>query len=130
MGYALGGEAIRRIAGDRIKHASKALRREGVLAMAAVRIIPVAPYTLVNVAAAGRRISSFATIMIGTFLGMTPGVLAMIVFVDQLWSVIRNPNITQIGVAATVMLSLWVGTILLRRWLRKRGRGNACQLLN
>ena len=94
------------------------MARPGLMTIIALRIIPVAPFTVVNVVAGASelRLRDFA---LGTLIGMLPGIVALSFLAERLLAVLRSPDafslLSLVGVAAIVMLSLAV----LRRWLRR-----------
>lgn len=68
--------AERFTAGGRARRAVGALREAGVLAIAGVRLVPVAPFTVVNLAAGscGVPLRSF---LLGTLIGLSPGIAVL-----------------------------------------------------
>ena len=60
IGRWLGRDAVRRLAGARANRLSEHIGRRGVLAMVVLRLLPIAPFTVVNPSPA-RRISACAT---------------------------------------------------------------------
>jgi uncharacterized membrane protein YdjX (TVP38/TMEM64 family) len=60
IGHRLGHQTVRRLAGSRLEQLSQRLARQGLLTVIAVRIIPVAPFTVINLIA-GVRLSACAT---------------------------------------------------------------------
>jgi uncharacterized membrane protein YdjX (TVP38/TMEM64 family) len=93
----------------------RAMARQGVLAMALVRNLPVAPFGLVNLIAGASHIH-FRDYLLGTALGMLPGVLAITLLGDSLGRLIRQPSWTNVLLALAV-----IGCILLAAWwLRRR----------
>ena len=50
-GRLLGREAIQRLGGDRVNRLNRRLAKRGWLTMALVRVVPVAPFTVVNLMA-------------------------------------------------------------------------------
>jgi len=72
------------------------LRARGLLAVVAIRVVPVAPFTLTNLAcgAAGIRPLDFG---LGTLIGMSPGLLAMALVGDRLLQVLLHPGAGEIG---------------------------------
>ncbi len=65
--------------------------RHGTLAVALVRAIPVAPYTVVNLLLGATRIDRLQYIA-GTALGMTPGIIVNAFFVDRIVAALREPT--------------------------------------
>jgi phospholipase D1/2 len=76
VGRSLWRDTIRRIAGRHVDRVSRRLGRHGVLSMAVVRLVPVAPFTIVNLVAGALhvRLDQF---LAGTILGMAPGIVAL-----------------------------------------------------
>ena len=70
----LGRETVSRLAGPRLARADALLARRGALAVAAGRLIPVTPFTLVSYAGglSGIRLRSY---LAGSALGLVPGTL-------------------------------------------------------
>jgi uncharacterized membrane protein YdjX (TVP38/TMEM64 family) len=70
---------------------NRLISKHGALAVAAVRMIPVAPYSLVNLAAGAVRVP-FREFVVGTFLGMSPGVFGITFFENQVEELLRDPK--------------------------------------
>jgi phosphatidylserine/phosphatidylglycerophosphate/cardiolipin synthase-like enzyme/uncharacterized membrane protein YdjX (TVP38/TMEM64 family) len=119
IGEWLGRDTVRRFAGRRVNQLSQRLAERGVVAMLVVRVLPVAPFSIVNVVAGASHIR-FRHFVIGTALGLLPGLVAITLFVDRVAESLRHPqpaNFILLGaVTAVLALSAW----LLQRLLRKR----------
>lgn len=120
LGYGAGRilwrDAIRRLAGRRLNRLSRKMSERGVLAVAAVRVIPVAPFTVVNLVAGSSHLG-FRDFVVGTVVGMAPGLAAMTLFADRLAAAIREPDASNFAIAVAlggVVLALAWG---LQRWL-------------
>ncbi len=123
LGRVLGRARVRRLAGWKVNRVQRALRRHGVMAILLLRLMPVAAFSVINLVAGatGVRLRDF---VIGTALGMLPGVFAMSVVGDRLVAVLRSPslvNITVLAAAATVAIAAVFG--LVERLARARARG-------
>lgn len=119
IGELLGRSMVRQLAGEKLNSISQTLARNGLLTIIAVRIIPVAPFSIINLVAGASHIN-FRDYVTGTLLGMTPGMLAVIIIADQVHSAISDP-----GLMTTVSLLLSTSIIatagfLLVRWLKRR----------
>ncbi|CAA7618388.1 VTT domain-containing protein [Magnetospirillum sp. UT-4] len=107
LSYALGRAAgrawVRRTAGWKVNRVSRRLVRQGLLAVLLLRLVPMAPFPVVNLVAgaAGVRFSDFVA---GTVLGMAPAILAMSVLGERLLAVLRNPSVPNIAVLALATL--------------------------
>jgi phospholipase D1/2 len=115
IGYLLGHETIRSLAGAQLSHLSRRLAQHGLIAVLLVRIVPVAPFTVVNIIAGASHIR-LRDFVLGTCLGMLPGLLVMTVFGDQLEDVIRDPKLETF----LVLIGLLVLIVLLTVWVRRR----------
>jgi phospholipase D1/2 len=119
LGRVLGRDFVRRLAGRRLNHLSRRLARRGLLAVVAVRIIPVAPFTVVNLAAGASHIG-FRDFAVGTVLGMLPGILAIALFSDRMLAALRQPSALTLATLGAVVLAIVAFTYLLRGALRRR----------
>jgi phospholipase D1/2 len=120
LGFAAGHSTLARFSGGKAGRLSREMADHGVATIVVLRLLPVAPFTLINlVAGASRfRIGCFA---VGTLLGMIPVILAITVFADRLRRIWREPNVEHFVVAGGALLALLLATWLLGR-LHKRGR--------
>lgn len=118
-GRVLGVRFIRKLAGEKLKKLSRTLAERGLLAMFLVRIVPVAPFVVVNLAAGASHVSwrSFA---IGTLLGIIPGMLAVAVLGDRIEAVIYRPSIGTIVLLLLAAAAATGAVVVLRRWLGSR----------
>jgi len=121
LGNALGRDTVRHLAGRRLNALSRRLARHGLLAVLAVRMIPVAPFTVVNLVAGASHIR-FRDFVLGTLLGMTPGILAMTLFADRIAAVLRDPSPTTLALLGAAVVVIVLGAWKLRNWLIRTGR--------
>lgn len=119
IGHRLGRDLVRRLAGHYVNRLSERLARRGVLAVMVIRILPIAPYSLVNVVAGASHIR-FRDYAIGTFFGLLPGLLAITLFVDRVAATLQRPDPANTLTLLAVGLLLLLVTWLLRRLLLKR----------
>jgi uncharacterized membrane protein YdjX (TVP38/TMEM64 family) len=86
--------------------------------MTAVRLFPVAPFTVVNMVAGTSHIR-LRDFTFGTLLGMVPGVLAITVFERSLEQAVAEPatgNFLLLGAVLVAVVGLAWGV---RRWLSR-----------
>ena len=69
VGAAIGRRTMENVLGPRLNRVRRGIVRRGVLAVAAIRLVPVAPFTLVNLVAGASKIP-FADYVLGTIIGM------------------------------------------------------------
>lgn len=118
VGAWLGRDAVRSLAGSRIDALDRQLARQGVLAVAILRLTPIAPFTVINIMAGASRIR-LRDFALGSLLGLTPGILLLAMFSDRLATAVQNPSPGQwlaVGVVIGVMILAGLGA---QRWLLK-----------
>jgi len=92
--------------GPRLKRVQRKIVSGGVLAVAAIRLVPLPPFTVVNLVAGASDIRLGAFVA-GTILGMAPGLLVMSALGHQLMRIISGPSATDIALLAGV-IALWL----------------------
>jgi uncharacterized membrane protein YdjX (TVP38/TMEM64 family) len=107
VGSWLGAGVLRRLLGPRLNRIRRGIARRGILAITAVRLVPVAPFTLVNLAAGALKVS-LPDYLIGTALGLVPGLAAMSLLGDRLARVLTDPTLFDVGVLMAVVVA-WLG---------------------
>jgi phospholipase D1/2 len=81
IGARLGADGLERLAPRRVAQVrALAERRGGVLAIAAMRLLPLGPFMLVNSAAGAARLPR-RDFVAGTVLGLMPGLIVVLLFV-------------------------------------------------
>jgi phospholipase D1/2 len=116
LGKKMDRNTVRRIAGTKLNGILKVLRRRGLLAMTALRLVPIAPFLVEGVVAGAARVK-VSDFLIGTALGMLPGTLTSTVFGDQLQIWLEDPSRINYWAIALVLGLLGIATWLVRRWL-------------
>jgi len=119
IGSGLGKQTVRKLAGQRLNRLSRQIAKQGILTVAIIRNIPVAPFTIVNLIAGASHIE-LKDYLIGTAVGMLPGILAITIFADRLLHSIQNPDWINILIA----VALATGLILGSWWIKKRLAGS------
>lgn len=121
LGRWLGRDTVRRLVGKRINRLSRHIAKQGILAMVIIRMLPVAPFTVVNMIAGASHIR-FRDYMLGTLIGMLPGIALTVTFVHNLAQVIRNPSPGTIAVLAVVAVLLVGAAMGLQRVLGNKAK--------
>jgi len=124
-GYGLGVFMGRRgrwpLDGGRIEAIAERIAHNGILAVATVRVVPVAPFAVINLAAGSLRLR-LRDYLIGTVAGMGPGIAALAFFTDRLWASLRHPSATTVALLIVSVLALAGVFWGLNRWMQGRDR--------
>ena len=107
---------VKRLAGEKLDAMGKQLRSDGFLAITAIRLVPLAPFAIEGIAAGAVRIR-LPPYMLGTFVGMLPGVLATSVFGHQLSAALEDPSTINWWIVGGVVLALAALTYAVHRWI-------------
>ncbi|MDT8272052.1 MAG: VTT domain-containing protein, partial [Desulfomonilia bacterium] len=105
IGHLLGRRFIRPIAGRNINRISQVIATRGIISIVFLRVIPVAPFSIINLVAGASHIR-FSDYLIGTLLGMTPGIVVITLFTDSLRKFLLDPGIWNILLLAVIVLVL------------------------
>jgi len=120
IGAAFPEHVFSRFAGRHAEQLRERVARHGLIAVAIVRLLPVAPYSIVSLAAgiAGIRRAPY---FVGTALGMLPGIVLYALFADRARKVIADPRPLSWAMLLFALLLIVAVALLLRR-LRGRTR--------
>jgi phospholipase D1/2 len=118
LGAWLGRNTVHRLLGARVNGLSRRIARRGIVAMMVIRVVPVAPFTIVNVVAGASDIR-FRDFMIGTLLGMLPGIAITVTFVHNLAEAVRRPSTETIATLAALAVLMIIFAFILQRLLTR-----------
>jgi uncharacterized membrane protein YdjX (TVP38/TMEM64 family) len=114
-------DTVRRLAGPRLNRLTAALYHRGALAVAVVRLLPIAPFVVVNLVMGAMRIR-LRDFVLGSLVGVLPGMLMATVLSEQISRWIVKPaeiNGWLIALAAALLVTVvYFG----QRWLRRVDR--------
>jgi uncharacterized membrane protein YdjX (TVP38/TMEM64 family) len=119
VGRVVGRDAVRRFAGSLLNRLSQKLSASGMTAVIAFRIVPVAPFSVINLIAGVSEIR-FRDFAMGTFIGMLPGSIAIAFLADQIADTLRRPELDRfiaLGVGAGLVIVVLTG---LRKLMKRK----------
>jgi uncharacterized membrane protein YdjX (TVP38/TMEM64 family) len=96
------------------------LSGRGLLAVAVLRNVPVAPFAVMNIAC-GVTSVSWRAYLAGTLLGMAPGVVLLAIFGAELGDVLRNPTPKNVAVTLGALAAVVVTAMVAERVIRRTG---------
>lgn len=105
IGASVGRAPLQAWMGPRVRRVSRGIAKQGILAVAALRLVPVAPYSVINLVAGASHVR-FLDFMLGTFLGMLPGILILTAVGGRLKLLLERPSWTNVGLALGLIV-LW-----------------------
>lgn len=133
LGHFLGGRWMRRFGGERVQRTINFLSHHGVVASGLIRVVPSAPFIVVNAAAGAAHIPIWKY-WTGTAIGIIPKILV----IAFLGAMAPSASIFQDGIGGVVdfftsrepldlaiiagILAAWIGFMVLVRWIYRRMR--------
>ena len=120
IGAAIGRRTLRDFLGPRLNRVRQRVARRGVIAIAAIRLVPVAPFTVVNLVGGASSIPLFEYVA-GTVLGMLPGLVMISAVGHQLARILSAPTTNDLivliaAVTAWIAVSIGIQAIVSRYW--------------
>ena len=118
-GHWLGREALMRYGGRHLRGLSGYLSQRGIRTMTVINLLPLAPFTLTNMLAGAFHLN-FRDYMIGSTLGIVPGLAAVILLGSQLGALFTAASPLELILAA-LGLAAGVGVLYgLKRYATRR----------
>jgi phospholipase D1/2 len=112
-------KTVRSSLGPALTRVDEALSDHGIVTIAAIRMIPLAPFTFVNLIAGALGVP-FRDYMLGSALGLTPGMIILAFFGKQARQFWHHPSVSGVLIGIGFAL-LWLGvTFGLQRWATRR----------
>jgi uncharacterized membrane protein YdjX (TVP38/TMEM64 family) len=112
-------DTIRRLAGKKLKPLTHFMERKGLIAVTILRLMPIAPFPIVNLVMGAMRVKLWHFV-VGTIIGMMPGMLAATILSEQLAAALEDPtrvNFWLIGAAVLVIVAVvFFGQRYMRRY--------------
>lgn len=132
LGHLLGGQWVKRWGGDKVQQSMEYIGQHGIVASGLVRLVPSAPFIVVNAAAGAAHIPIWKY-WLGTGVGIIPKI-ALVAIAGAL----APPEVLENGVSGIVqffqsrhprdlaimaaMIPAWIAILLGARWLYVRSR--------
>jgi phospholipase D1/2 len=121
LGHVIGRRPFESLFGEWIHNVDQRLGRGGLVSVFLMRTVPVAPFTVVNIVAGASSIR-LRDYVLGTVLGMGPGVAAITLLSDRLRALWEHPTPSRLALLA-VAVCLWLAVVLgLQRLSKRLGR--------
>ncbi|RAR62972.1 MULTISPECIES: TVP38/TMEM64 family protein [Halomonadaceae] len=126
VGRRLGREALMRYGGRHLKGLSRYLAGRGIRTMTVVNLLPLAPFTLTNMLAGAFHLR-FRDYLIGSVIGIVPGLVGVTLLGSQLGQLVTANNKGEIaislgGIALGVLVLVGLKRYATRRQQREPAR--------
>jgi uncharacterized membrane protein YdjX (TVP38/TMEM64 family) len=119
LGRLFGGGMIRDLKSPGVDRFLALVGRNGFMASLIIRLVPAAPFIVVNMAAGTARVSR-RDYALGTAIGIAPKILLTAFAGGTVTAAFHGGGLAQIGLLA-LAVGIWVGAAFLaRRWVRAR----------
>ncbi len=115
LGRRMGAETVHLVAGKKTAYLSRKLSQHGFFMIALLRVLPIAPYTLVNIVAGAFRMRLW-DYTAGTVVGLLPGIVIMTFIEYGLERTVYQPdvwNMALLGAGGSLLL-------LATTWIKQR----------
>jgi phosphatidylserine/phosphatidylglycerophosphate/cardiolipin synthase-like enzyme/uncharacterized membrane protein YdjX (TVP38/TMEM64 family) len=119
LGRLAGRETVRRFAGPRLARVQRQISRRGFISMLFARVVPIAPFVVVNLVAGAIQIR-LRDFLLGTVAGMSPGIFAIVVLEQQLQRAVQDPAIGNIALLIGLAIFFALTGIVFYRWYSAR----------
>jgi phosphatidylserine/phosphatidylglycerophosphate/cardiolipin synthase-like enzyme/uncharacterized membrane protein YdjX (TVP38/TMEM64 family) len=106
LGLALGRDMLRSVIGPRLKRVQRRIINGGVITIAAIRLLPIAPFTVVNLVAGASEIR-LGPFVAGTILGMAPGWVLMSALGYQIARIMSAPTAFDMALLVALIM-IWI----------------------
>ena len=117
-GRTLRYERVRRLAGEKLEPVRRVLRNHGIMAIFALNMVPAPPFAVQSAIAGACRVPVWHYVL-GSILGMAPGLLAWTAFGGQIVRALRDPSEIRWWVIALVIAIFGFFMWLVRRWVSR-----------
>jgi len=124
IGRGLGRERLQTLLGARALRVQRRIVDKGVLAVAVIRMVPIAPFSIVNLLAGASQLRLF-DFLLGTLLGMAPGLVVMAALGAQIADFARNAswgNALMLGLTIVLWVAVCLAVQFVVTWFIGRRR--------
>jgi uncharacterized membrane protein YdjX (TVP38/TMEM64 family) len=103
LGRLIGQDTLHNLAGEKLRRLIRPAKHHGFLAVLALRLLPVAPFTLVNmfIGACGIWFRDF---FFASLFARIPGIFTLALFGVQVENALRNPGVISFALLAVILV--------------------------
>ena len=127
LGRFVGRKTVYRFTGSVLSRVQRQISRHGFLSMLFARIVPLAPFAVVNMVAGACQIR-LSDFLLATALGMSPGIFVIVVLQDQLGRTLSDPTIGTIALLLALAIFFALLGAGFYRWYAQRSSARGLNL--
>jgi phosphatidylserine/phosphatidylglycerophosphate/cardiolipin synthase-like enzyme/uncharacterized membrane protein YdjX (TVP38/TMEM64 family) len=116
-GSRFGRPLLQKFAEKQLKSISRKVAGRGMFSVAAIRLVPIAPFVIVNLAAGFSNIS-FSSFFYGSILGMVPGMIGVVWVTHSARSAFTNPQWENWLVFGILLIAIGSAAYFIRRKIK------------
>ncbi|WP_048306095.1 TVP38/TMEM64 family protein [Halomonas sp. PR-M31] len=121
LGHRLGRDALLRYGGQRLNKVARLLAGRGIRTMTLINLLPLAPFTLTNMLAGAFHLK-FRDYMLGSLIGIIPGLIGISLLGSQLGSLFTAGNRSELLYALGGIVLAVIVLIGLKRYSTRKQR--------
>jgi len=121
IGRLLGRRLMDHLSGSWVHRTSRTLAAKGILTVVALRILPVAPFSILNAIAGASHIRT-RDFFVGTILGELPGLVSLALFLEQVTETVRHPGLGSVLLLVVIVAGIVLSAWALSRWVSNRSQ--------
>lgn len=122
LGHRLGRETLEKYGGKRVSQAEQFIQQNSLSGMIVINLLPIAPFTVTNMLAGAFKLD-FKRYMLGSAIGLFPGLYVVVVLGGQLNRLFTNEINRQdfvalgsaVGLLAIFFILLWIVNYFVKR---------------
>ena len=118
IGRYIGRKTLRQIAGSKLNQISQQIAKQGVITIILVRLIPIAPFVVVNLIAGASHIK-LRDFVFGSALGLMPGTIGLALITNGVINAADEPNTFNLSIVIMMIAVFAVLSLGIRQWLVK-----------
>ena len=121
IGRRMKRDTVRRLAGPKLDRMIEVLKKQGLLAMTLLRLVPIAPFAVESIVAGAIHMRLWHVVL-GTAIGLLPGTAATTIFGDAIETALTGAGPVNWWLVGIAVGLLGGGIIAVKRWFMRMSR--------
>jgi uncharacterized membrane protein YdjX (TVP38/TMEM64 family) len=121
IGRRMKRDTVRRLAGPKLDRMIEVLKKQGLLAMTLLRLVPIAPFAVESIVAGAIHMRLWHVVL-GTAIGLLPGTAATTIFGDAIETALTGAGPVNWWLVVIAVGLLGGGIVAVKRWFMRMSR--------